>query len=895
MPLPHRINITSGGTGLDIGEMFFGCQRDAVDGPPGFGSRGFSPGEDALSKNFNRSAFALAENDEYLGDILVKQEFAVAEVGALTGFTGNQIAIDPSGAALGDINYSGSLYMGDAGWANTQENRDTLFQILDENYNEVYVDGVEVKVTGFVGGAVGDGFKLTLVSLGLNKTLPSGNYRVGYGRGRTFETMPAYAMIRADIRGLHEAPGEAARPSVFVLDPSSTPTKLADFWGPTCFQDALAAIGHNNITLFLRAGSYTVHAAGVPGTALTVALDGVTVVGESRGAVSLNLQAGHDLHFTGGRISLQSVNVVGNVAGGADLIFDGGRTSLIGVGLSNLKLTLDMTPTGDDMDAVLIDVIQSGTQSRGAYFNGGSPISGAVVSNCTFYVGVTGNTVCEIADSRNIAFQNCFFNAPSAVIVADVLLISNSIKLSFVNCYAHSAGTGMALIYGDSGTPADLVEATFSNCDFKAEAWVVDVNGGANAQNVRLKFSNCKFESTGTTRYNGVICRFDAMEYRGSGWGGGADPSERGIDMENCTITDKACKFLNNSGVAAGPGIHFKNARVRGLAIDRSDAVDFRCNGPLLELQHTVLDTLDVEEDYSNPQAVEHAGTGRIAILEGATLSNVKVSELRENWTYPLFYVKGEFRATPNRGARAILDGAIVSTQAAQTWSQTGLVDNGLVALLVENAQVRHVNVPEDVALSATSTQALIHVDGSDCEVIDNDLRPATGKITYHIRVRGNETFGTRILRNTIYFMDVAWARNGAAAIYVIGSGGGNARHGLIRGNRIAYLTDMTDDLDAPAVHKVIILGLNVYCWIIAENDIATRCKAGVLGGAFVICIEEAPYGTNLVPGGGSNCVGNTLRDLNNLNVPDIGTYNVPSAAVVTAGDPTNTLIQGGI
>lgn len=209
MALPHQLTIT--GSGFDAGEFFYGCNADITDGPPGSGSRGLAPGEDALSVNFNRAAYALAENDEYLYGAITR-EIALPVIAPLATFSGASIDIDPSGGTGGDINYTGQLYLGEAGWPGAgwtaQERLDQLFQILDENYQEVSVDGVEVKVTGLSGGSLGGGFVSTLVTLNLNKTLPSGNYRIGYFEQTDMATAPPWLLSFAGIRGLEEVSGE---------------------------------------------------------------------------------------------------------------------------------------------------------------------------------------------------------------------------------------------------------------------------------------------------------------------------------------------------------------------------------------------------------------------------------------------------------------------------------------------------------------------------------------------------------------------------------------------------------------------------------------------------------------------------------------------------------------
>jgi hypothetical protein len=209
MALPHHLIIT--GSGFDAGEFFYGCNADVTDGPPGSGSRGLAPGEDGLSTNFNRAAFALAENDEYLYG-KVTRDIAGPEVAAVNTFTGGTIIIDPSGGATGQINYTGTLYMGESGWPGAgfvaQERLDQIFSILDSDYNEVVVNGNEVKVTGVAGSSLGAGFVSVAVTLTLNETLPSGDYRIGYYVGTTVEDLPAYALTFAGLRGLEELPGE---------------------------------------------------------------------------------------------------------------------------------------------------------------------------------------------------------------------------------------------------------------------------------------------------------------------------------------------------------------------------------------------------------------------------------------------------------------------------------------------------------------------------------------------------------------------------------------------------------------------------------------------------------------------------------------------------------------
>jgi hypothetical protein len=170
------------------------------------GTRFIDNGEDAEGEVLNRSFAALAENTDDL-DTRMTRDIASPEVGVLTGHSGTTIVIDPSGGAAGDVNYTGTLYCGETGWTG-QERLDQLFQLLDEDYNEVRVNGNEVKVTSLSDNSLGDEFVATATTLNLNETLPSANYRIGYYIGTTIGELPVYALTHAGLRGLEEVPGE---------------------------------------------------------------------------------------------------------------------------------------------------------------------------------------------------------------------------------------------------------------------------------------------------------------------------------------------------------------------------------------------------------------------------------------------------------------------------------------------------------------------------------------------------------------------------------------------------------------------------------------------------------------------------------------------------------------
>lgn len=599
MTLPHRINITSGGTGADAGEMFFGDQVDRVDGPPGAGSRGLSPGEDALSKNFNRAAFALAQNDEYLGDIVVKKDIAVVEVGALTAWTGNNIKIDPSGGLAGDVNYTGTLYLGDAGWPASQENLDTLFQVLDSNYNEIIIDGVEVKVTSIQAPrAVGQGFVALITQLNLNKTLPSGNYRIAYGRGRTYETLPAYGLIRADVRGLHEAPGEAQKRAYVVCDYSGA--LPADFVGNDALPNAIAYLTPlGGGTIYMRQGVYN------PTVNITVPSK-VTIIGDGEDMAQINLLTNNKtMTISGDKVSISNLSIITDTG-------------------------VDVSWTGDN-----------GTLKRVFFYNGGLALTGCNIMSLSDIMMENDNCIITATSCTELSIDGLRLTHSGMTnkkgLVFSTTCINFSVRNSVIEADGSSpvaSGDGTALYFG-TGT----YYGSFVGCSFRSKSSAVFSDSPVNGE---ISFSGCNFAMTNGLAANAqnefvrlVLTNRDSR-----------------CTLSGCSVSTSNGDWVGNSAGqqfalfqnvdAIGTSISFYSMNIAEAAPDDVDCI---------EIRNSVFDDLYIFLPEEN-----NAGGGASGILKigpGGVVRNLYWDSLSTEHTIPVVYMEGDL------DQKAILENAV--------------------------------------------------------------------------------------------------------------------------------------------------------------------------------------------------------------------------------------------
>lgn len=194
----HRLTIPSYYGGLPGGYDYInnagGGTPSFADGQkiggPNAGTYFVAFGEDATSNNANRSNKALAQNTDYLDD-LMHRDLAVPQ-------TLNNTA-PPGGVS--SLAFGMDTFVGVVGTPNTTEGIMTFVKILDQNNNEINVGGTACAVTSIAGAVVGSGFSAGPVTFNISPTIPAGTlYRVLYATRGNLSVVPVDALTYPALR-----------------------------------------------------------------------------------------------------------------------------------------------------------------------------------------------------------------------------------------------------------------------------------------------------------------------------------------------------------------------------------------------------------------------------------------------------------------------------------------------------------------------------------------------------------------------------------------------------------------------------------------------------------------------------------------------------------------------
>lgn len=166
----------------------------AKTGGPNAGTYFVAFGEDATSADVNRPASALAQNTDYLDNLLHRDIALPSRSGDSTGVPTATLLITGPG-----------IFMGLVGAVLTD-----LFHVTDTNDEDIDVGGTKIIVSSAVdqGGSpvsVGGGFSNGNVLLTFNLSIPSGqSFRVYYGQRTNLATFPADGLTTTRVRNLTE-------------------------------------------------------------------------------------------------------------------------------------------------------------------------------------------------------------------------------------------------------------------------------------------------------------------------------------------------------------------------------------------------------------------------------------------------------------------------------------------------------------------------------------------------------------------------------------------------------------------------------------------------------------------------------------------------------------------
>jgi hypothetical protein len=169
----------------------------ALAAGPNVGSYFVGYKDDGTSANANRPHSALAENTDFL-DNLLHRDLAVPTSSSLITSAGDTTFVAGT-----------NIFVGVAGTPNTPAGILTFAKIVDVNGSEVVIEssGAVCQVASISGGTVGGVWAGGPVTFNISPTIPSGvQYRIIFGIRGNLATLPADAITNLGIRYFEELP-----------------------------------------------------------------------------------------------------------------------------------------------------------------------------------------------------------------------------------------------------------------------------------------------------------------------------------------------------------------------------------------------------------------------------------------------------------------------------------------------------------------------------------------------------------------------------------------------------------------------------------------------------------------------------------------------------------------
>lgn len=159
-------------------------------------------GEDATSLNANRGMKALAENTDFIDNLLRRDLAMSIRTSAAAG-----------GPGVNNVVLGANTFLGTGGTTNDTTGLTPFFKITDDQDNDV-LDGsglviVPLSLTLTLPDAIGVGFSQNTVTLNFSAQVPAGrNFRVYYATRTNLATMPQDVFTNIRIRSAQEVPFE---------------------------------------------------------------------------------------------------------------------------------------------------------------------------------------------------------------------------------------------------------------------------------------------------------------------------------------------------------------------------------------------------------------------------------------------------------------------------------------------------------------------------------------------------------------------------------------------------------------------------------------------------------------------------------------------------------------
>lgn len=300
-------------------------------GGPNDGTYFTAFGEDATSHNANRGLLALAENTDFL-DNLLRRDLAI------TARTSDVVAAVTTSTVV----IAGDVFVGASGTPNTQDSRNRLISVLDANDNEI-LNGSSPVVAALIHdgsnnnvvGAAASGF-YNGPTVTFTPAIPAGvTYRVYYGERTNLAELPPDAFTDIKIRGAQEVDADVQR-LLRDLHAAGAAQAWDAPWDTTIRDLVGSTLGDRYNLATLGTGTLADHDTPGAGRLIPMAGAGIeySVAERARGVASPDAYAGLKLLTTAGGVTtaFPGVTVGADVATAAGFTnFDFGEVQEVGL------------------------------------------------------------------------------------------------------------------------------------------------------------------------------------------------------------------------------------------------------------------------------------------------------------------------------------------------------------------------------------------------------------------------------------------------------------------------------------------------------------------------------------------------------------------------------------
>lgn len=285
----HRLTIPSYTGGLPggfdyINNAVVGTPAPADSakaGGPNSGTYFLGFADDATAVNTNRGYKALAENTDFL-DNLLRRDVASPMMASGTAGGGNGGSFTLTGPGV---------WIGIGGTPNTPDGINTFVEITDALDDEIIVGGTQCRVTAIAGGVPGGLFSGGNIVCTIVPAIPDGQqFRIWYALRSNLASLPVDAFVNSKVRGASNL-SEPAEDLFLSLHGGGLAWN--DLWTSTIYDLSLGGLNERyrrqaGLVVTTPPDSWMATALSAAGAGAWFNRDGVAITGFSRATVTAN-------------------------------------------------------------------------------------------------------------------------------------------------------------------------------------------------------------------------------------------------------------------------------------------------------------------------------------------------------------------------------------------------------------------------------------------------------------------------------------------------------------------------------------------------------------------------------------------------------------------------------